>query len=58
MDSNFKQVKKSTKHLNDGLEFELSEEYKLMIDAMLEEENTGQAEYVSLEEIKNRFYKH
>ena len=36
----------------------LSEGYESMIDAMLEEENTGQAEYVSLEEIKNRFYKH
>lgn len=34
---------------------ELSDEYKLMIDEMLEKEEKGEAEYVSIETIKNRF---
>ena len=35
----------------------LSEGYESMIDAMLEEEISGKAEYISLNEIKNRFFK-
>lgn len=34
---------------------ELTEEYKLMIDKMLEEETNGEAEYVSAEHIRDRF---
>ena len=39
------------------VELELSEEYKLMIDEMLEKEDKGEAEYVSIEAIKSRFFK-
>lgn len=39
------------------IELELSDEYKLMIDAMLEKEDKGEAEYVSIEVIKSRFLK-
>lgn len=38
-------------HLN----LELTEEYKIMMDAMLDQENKGTAEYVSLKNIKDRF---
>ena len=34
---------------------ELSDGYKLMIDAMLDEENNGKAEYVSYKDIKDKF---
>ncbi len=39
----------------DDINFEISEEYKLMIDKMLEEEANGKAQYVSAEHIKNHF---
>jgi len=35
--------------------FELSEDYKIMIDKMLEQEDNGEVIYISSEEIKNRF---
>jgi hypothetical protein len=38
-------------HLN----LELTDEYKSMIDAMLDQEGSGQAKYVSFENIRNRF---
>lgn len=38
-------------HIN----LELTDEYKTMIDSMLEEEDKGKAKYVSFESIKNRF---
>ncbi|XHR95214.1 hypothetical protein ACFJIV_00415 [Mucilaginibacter sp. UC70_90] len=34
---------------------ELTDEYKKMIDGMLDEEPKGKAKYVSFEHIKNRF---
>lgn len=34
---------------------ELTDDYKLMIDEMIEKEENGQAEYVSLADIKTRF---
>jgi hypothetical protein len=34
---------------------ELTDEYKLMIDNMIEQEENGKAEYISLESIKSRF---
>lgn len=34
---------------------ELSDEYKAMIDNMTKQEEKGQAEYKSLEEVKTRF---
>lgn len=37
------------------LELELKDEYKMMIDAMIEEEEKGAAQYVSLETISNKF---
>jgi hypothetical protein len=37
------------------LELELTDEYKTMIDQMLQEETNGTAKYVSLDEIKSRF---
>jgi len=37
------------------LDLELTDEYKKMIDAMLQDEADGKAEYVSLENIKTRF---
>lgn len=40
-------------HLN----LELTEDYKLMMDKMLEREANGEAKYVSAEDIKNRFRK-
>jgi hypothetical protein len=40
---------------NQHYELELSDEYKLMIDEMLEKENNGETEYVSLETIKKSF---
>lgn len=33
----------------------LTDEYKFMIDGMLQEEVNGEAEYVSLDKIKTRF---
>ncbi len=36
-------------------EFELTDEYKLMIDEMTSQEENGQAEYKTLQEIKTRF---
>jgi hypothetical protein len=39
------------------VDLELTEEYKLMIDGMLEKEDKGEAEYVSIETIKGRFLK-
>jgi len=36
-------------------DLELTDEYKAMIDAMLQEEAEGKDEYVSLEDIKARF---
>jgi len=38
-------------HLN----LELTDEYKTMIDNMLQQEADGLAQYVSLNDIKNRF---
>jgi PHD/YefM family antitoxin component YafN of YafNO toxin-antitoxin module len=37
------------------LTLELTDEYKLMMDKMLEEENNGKAEYVSYQSIKDKF---
>ena len=37
------------------LELELTDEYKTMIDQMLQEETDGTAKYISLDEIKSRF---
>jgi hypothetical protein len=37
------------------VDLELSDEYKSMIDIMLNEETNGEAKYVSAEAIKNRF---
>ena len=34
---------------------ELTDEYKLMIDGMIVEEENGQAEYKSLQNIRSRF---
>lgn len=36
---------------------ELSEEYKLMIDEMLKKENNGEAQYISMENMKNHYFK-
>ncbi len=36
------------------LDLELTDEYKSMIDDMLQQETTGRVQYVSLENIKNR----
>lgn len=41
--------------MTEDQDFELSSEYKAMIDLMLNEEDNGTAEYVSAEKIKNRF---
>jgi hypothetical protein len=38
-------------HLN----LELTDEYKIIMDAMLDEENSGIIEYVSFQSIKDRF---
>jgi uncharacterized protein YabE (DUF348 family) len=38
-------------HIN----LELTDEYKAMMDSMLDEEDKGKAGYVSFEHIKNRF---
>jgi len=38
-------------HLN----LELTDEYKAMIDTMIEREENGKAKYVPFNEIKNRF---
>ncbi|WP_295714459.1 hypothetical protein [Mucilaginibacter sp.] len=38
-------------HLN----LELTDEYKTMMDRMLDEEDSGKAEYISFQNIKNRF---
>ena len=38
-------------HLN----LELTEEYKIMMDKMLEDEKKGKAEYVSYQDVKNKF---
>ena len=38
-------------HLN----LEVSDEYKAMIDKMIDEENSGKAQYVNAETIKSRF---
>lgn len=38
-------------HLN----LELTDEYKKMIDSMLDQESSGKAEYVSYSNIKDRF---
>ncbi|MDB5136611.1 MAG: hypothetical protein JWP37_3214 [Mucilaginibacter sp.] len=38
-------------HLN----LELTDEYKTMMDTMLEQESSGKVHYVSFENIKNRF---
>jgi len=37
------------------IHLEPSDEYKAMIDEMIEEEENGTASYVSLEDIKTRF---
>jgi hypothetical protein len=37
------------------LSLELTDEYKSMMDDMLQQEATGQARYVSLDNIKTRF---
>ncbi len=37
------------------VELALTEDYKVMIDEMLEKERSGEAEYVSMETIKSRF---
>lgn len=36
-------------------ELELTDEYKLMIDQMLKDEDTGTVKYVSFENIKSQF---
>ncbi len=38
-------------HLN----LELTDEYKNMIDGMIEQENSGKAQYIPFNDIKNRF---
>jgi hypothetical protein len=38
-------------HLN----LELTDEYKTMIDTMLAQEDSGKAQYISFDTIKNRF---
>jgi uncharacterized membrane protein YheB (UPF0754 family) len=38
------------------LKLELSDEYKNMIDNMLQQETNGLAQYVSLNDIKSRFF--
>lgn len=38
-------------HIN----LELTDEYKTMIDSMLEDEDKGKAKYVSLKHIKDKF---
>lgn len=38
-------------HLN----LDLTDEYKKMIDAMLDQEMAGQAKYVSYDQVKDRF---
>ncbi|MDB4903427.1 MAG: hypothetical protein JWQ63_2708 [Mucilaginibacter sp.] len=38
-----------------NLNLELTEEYKDMIDTMLEQEDNGTVEYVSYKRIKDRF---
>ena len=38
-------------HLN----LDLTDEYKSLMDAMLDQENSGKAEYVSFKKIKDRF---
>lgn len=40
------------------LTLELSGDYKKMIDEMIDEEETGKAEYVSFDAIKSRFKPH
>ncbi len=37
------------------IDLEVSDEYKLMIDKMLEQEENGEARFTSVETIKNRF---
>jgi len=37
---------------------ELTDEYKQMMDVMIEQEKNGQAEYKSLQEIKSLFLRH
>jgi len=37
------------------LDLELTDEYKSMIDDMLQQQTDGQAQYVSLDNVKNRF---
>jgi hypothetical protein len=37
------------------IDLELTDEYKLMIDAMIVEEENGTAKYVSAQNIKDRF---
>ena len=37
------------------LSLDLTDEYKTMIDTMLDQEEAGKAQYVSFSEIKNRF---
>jgi hypothetical protein len=39
-------------HLN----LELTDDYKKMIDTMLEQEDNGKAQYVQFSDIKNRFF--
>ena len=39
------------------LKLELSDEYKIMIDKMIEDEANGDVEYLSYETIKERFLK-
>ncbi len=37
------------------LSLEITDEYKKMMDGMLEEEDSGKADYVSFEHIKSKF---
>jgi len=37
------------------LDLELTDEYKAMIDLMIKEEENGEANYISFQNIKNRF---
>ena len=39
----------------DAFAFEPSEEYKMMMDKMIENHNTGKTNYTSWEEVKKRF---
>lgn len=43
------------KLINQHKQYELTDDYKLMMDEMLAEEENGTAKYISHQEIENRF---